>query len=306
MSGEAKSLVTAFIWALTAIILTDQTRRIGTLSMNAMRAFFAAVFLAVVLFSSGAAAELREMSARTAVSMVGSGILAFAAGDTLYLLALRVMGASTTVPVTESFYPLLTFLLAWFWLDESFSTKLLFGTALVILGIVFLTSDAERRVAGSIDGVVGGDEGAPQAGRYHRRTGLALVLIAPLFWALATVWLRAGSGNLGPEAASFMRVVPVTGILITAAAVSPSGLKVSRYRLFDLAGAAVAGVLGLGIASLLYVSAIQDIGASRTAVLTATVPLFTLPLAVIFLKERITPKVIVGTLICTVGIWFII
>ena len=306
MSGEAKSLVTAFIWALTAIILTDQTRRIGTLSMNAMRAFFAAIFLVIVIFFSGAATELREMSARTAVSMVGSGILAFAAGDTLYLLALRVMGASITVPVTESFYPLLTFLLAWFWLGESFSAKLLLGTALVVLGIVFLTSDSARRVAGSIDGVVGGDEGAPQAGRYHWRTGLALVLIAPFFWALSTVWLRAGSGNLGPEAASFMRVVPVTAILVIAAAFSPSGLKVSRYRPFDLAGAAVAGVLGMGIASLLYVSAIQDIGASRTAVLTATVPLFTLPLAVIFLKERVTPKVIVGTLVCTVGIWFII
>jgi drug/metabolite transporter (DMT)-like permease len=306
LPGEAKSLITAFIWALTAVILTDQTRRIGALPMNAMRAFFAAVFLALVIPFSGAAAELREMSARTAVSMVGSGILAFAAGDTLYLLALRVMGASVTVPVTESAYPLFTFLLAWLWLDESFSTMLLLGTALVVLGIVFLTSDAERRVAASIDGVVGAEEGAPAVVRRRRWVGLSLLVVAPFLWALSTVWLRAGAGNLGPEAASFMRVVPVALILVVAAACSPAGLKVRSYRLFDLGGAAVAGVLGLGIATLLYVSAIEEIGASRTAVLTATVPLFTLPLAVVFLRERITPRVIVGTLVCTLGIWFII
>jgi drug/metabolite transporter (DMT)-like permease len=306
LPGEAKSLITAFIWALTAVILTDQTRRIGALPMNAMRAFFAAVFLALVIPFSGAAAELREMSARTAVSMVGSGILAFAAGDTLYLLALRVMGASITVPVTESAYPLFTFLLAWLWLDESFSTMLLLGTALVVLGIVFLTSDAERRVAASIDGVVGAEEGAPAVVRRRRWVGLSLIVVAPFLWALSTVWLRAGAGNLGPEAASFMRVVPVALILVVVAACSPAGLKVRSYRLFDLGGAAVAGVLGLGIATLLYVSAIEEIGASRTAVLTATVPLFTLPLAVVFLRERITPRVIVGTLVCTLGIWFII
>ena len=291
MPGEAKALLTTFIWAVTTIILTNQTRRIGTLSLNVVRTLLAAAFLLIFIPFSGAAGELRQMSAATALSMVGSGLLAFAAGDSLYFLALRALGAALAVPIAEAAYPLLTFLLAWVWLGESFSTALLLGAAFVVAGILLLT----------------GGRGDPPAGaRPDWRLGLPLVFVAPFFWALSTVWLRAGAADLGPAAASVLRVVPVAFVLLPVAYRSPAGLQLRRYRLTDLLGIAIIGVLGMGVTSLLYVGAIEDIGASRTAILTATVPLFTLPMAVVFLGERLTLRVVLGTLICTAGILFIV
>ena len=306
MPGEAKALLAAFIWGVTGVILAFLTRRIGTLSVNATRAVCGGLLLLLVVVPSAAGGQIREMSAATALSMTGSGILAFAVGDSFYLLALRSLGASIAVPIAESAYPLFTFLFAWLWLDETFSTGLLLGSALVVAGIILLTSRGGAPATSEVGGGVAIEGRMVPGQRRGWRTGLPIVLSASLFWALSTVWLRAGSGNLGPEGASVMRVVPVAAILLAVAYGSPAGLQLPRYRTVDLAGAAIVGIFGLGVASLLYVSAIEEVGASRTAILTATVPLFTLPLAVVFLKERVTPRVVAGTLVCTVGIWFII
>ncbi len=99
MPGEAKALLAAFIWGITGVILAFLTRRIGTLSVNATRAVCGAVFLLIVVVPTTAAGQLADISASTALSMVGSGILAFAVGDSFYLLALRRLGASIAVPI---------------------------------------------------------------------------------------------------------------------------------------------------------------------------------------------------------------
>jgi DME family drug/metabolite transporter len=306
LPGEAKALLAAFIWGITGVVLAYLTRRIGTLSVNATRAVSGALFLLVVIAPTAVAGQLGDMSAATALSMTGSGILAFAVGDSFYLLALRGLGASVAVPIAESAYPLITFLFAWLWLDETFSAALLLGSALVVAGIILLTSRGEAPATSEVGGGVAIEGRLLPGRRTGCLRGLPVVLGASLFWALSTVWLRAGSGNLGPEGASVMRVAPVAAILLAAACVSPAGLELRHYRPVDLAAAVLVGIFGLGVASLLYVSAIEDVGASRTAILTATVPLFTLPLAVVFLKERVTPRIVAGTLVCTLGIWFII
>jgi drug/metabolite transporter (DMT)-like permease len=304
LPGEVEALIAAFIWGFTGVILAGLTRRLGAISINAFRTACGSILLLVVAVAV-AGSELHAMSARTALSMAGSGILAFGVGDTFYILALRRLGATIAVPIGESAYPLFTFFLAWVWLDETFSRGLLIGTALVLAGIVFLTS-REAPVAGEAGGSIAVDVRSISQRRGSWLVGLPVVLAASVFWAISTVWLRAGSGNLGPEGAAAMRVLPVSIVLLIAVQASPGGMQIRRYSLLDMTGAAAVDVFGLAIASLVYVSAIQEIGASKTSILTATVPLFTLPLAVIFLKERVTPRVVAGTIVCTLGIWFII
>ena len=302
MPGEAKALCAAFIWGITGVILAYLTRRIGTLSINAVRAVGASSCLSSWPSSPQVSSETCPRGKRfrwpaPAFSLSESGTAS---------ISCRCAGWAPRSP-SPSLRALTRSLpsFAWLWLDETFSAGLLMGSALVVTGIVLLTSQGETPAASEVSGMA--IEGRPTPPKREGwLTGLPIVLSASLFWALSTVWLRAGSGNLGPEGAAVMRVVPVSIILLIAAQASPAGLQLPRYGPFDLAGAATVGLFGLGVASLLYVSAIEEVGASRTAILTATVPLFTLPLAVIFLKERVTPRVVAGTLVCTVGIWFII
>ena len=145
MPGEAKALLAAFIWALTIIVLTSQTRRIGAISLNVVRGIFGGLFLLALVPFTSAGGELRDMSAATAIAMVGSGILIFCIGDSLYFLSLPALGASIAVPLAESSYPLITFLIAWFWLGEALSPVFLIGSGFVVAGIILL-SGKERSI----------------------------------------------------------------------------------------------------------------------------------------------------------------
>jgi drug/metabolite transporter (DMT)-like permease len=293
--GEAEALLAAALWAVSTTILTAEARSISPLLLNALRSLFAAVFVVVLIPFSGAAGQLGDMSAATAIAMVGSGILAMGIGDSLYFASLRLLGASLSVPISSSVYPLLTFLIAALWLGESVSVQVLLGTALIIAGVVLLLQRRDGARSGAPD-----PSARPRLS--SRRAGLVLVGAATIFYALSTTWLRAGSGNLGPVAAGVLRIGATAAFLL------PAGRQLEKRKVTArvLLGAAVAGVLGMGIGGLFYIAAVEQAGAGRTAILTSTMPLFSLPLAVLFLHERLTRRVALGTAICILGIWLII
>lgn len=64
----------------------------------------------------------------------------------------------------------------------------------------------------------------------------------------------------------------------------------------------IAGVVGTGVGSLLFIYAVQEAGAGKTAVLSSISPLFALPLSVLFLGEKITRWLLLGTALAVVGI----
>ena len=63
-----------------------------------------------------------------------------------------------------------------------------------------------------------------------------------------------------------------------------------------------AGLVGTGLGTLLFVLAIQMIGAGRTAVLTSTTPILALPFSMLLLRERPTRWTVAGTFVTTAGI----
>ena len=62
----------------------------------------------------------------------------------------------------------------------------------------------------------------------------------------------------------------------------------------------------MSLGSILYVMAVKILGAAVTSVLAATAPLFAVPFSILFLKERVTPLILVGTIVAVVGIWVVI
>ncbi|MFW9922559.1 MAG: EamA family transporter [Candidatus Thorarchaeota archaeon] len=68
----------------------------------------------------------------------------------------------------------------------------------------------------------------------------------------------------------------------------------------------LAGIIGNTAGGLLYVFALQYADPSTTAAITASAPLVATPLSIIFLKEKISWKLILGTILTIGGIWLII
>jgi drug/metabolite transporter (DMT)-like permease len=293
--GVGSALLAAALWALSGTLLTSQTSRIDPIPLSALRCLFATAFLAVLLPPLGAIGDLRDISFNTAISMVGSGVVGMGLGDTLYIASLGMIGVSRAYPISMSSYPLLTFLLAVTLLGETVTWVMLLGAVLIIVGVSLLVVEGRAETTGGA---------ALRRGSPGR--GVALVLLAAVFWAVATVWLRAGSGDLSAVAAGSLRI-PAAGLFLLLLSWGRMGeLRVVAGGRRTLATVALAGIVGTALGGLLYIYAVQEAGAGRAAILSSTSPLFLFPMAVIFLAERLTAWVLVGTAISVVGIWLVI
>ncbi|PZC47243.1 MAG: Permease of the drug/metabolite transporter (DMT) superfamily [Chloroflexi bacterium] len=133
--------------------------------------------------------------------------------------------------------------------------------------------------------------------------GLVLLVLAALCWAAGTVWMRDVADGFDATAVGVMRIPSAMITLAAIALLTPSSAL--RRRSVPLSSGwalAIAGVTGAGIGSLLFIVAVQEIGAGETAVLSSLSPLFALPLAAVVLGERITPWLLVGVSIALAGI----
>ena len=91
----------------------------------------------------------------------------------------------------------------------------------------------------------------------------------------------------------------LVGLLLAA---RPADLRYALARRRDVAAIAFAGLAGIALGSLLYVYALIESGAARASVLSASSPLFAIPLAIVFLNEPLTRRVLTGTAISVAGI----
>ncbi|MBI5283821.1 MAG: DMT family transporter [Chloroflexi bacterium] len=292
--GAAAALGSSALWAFTSVLLASQAGRLRPLLMSAVRSLTASLILVGLLVATGGLVQMKEMTFITGISMAGSGIVGQAVGDTLYINALGFLGVSRTFPITNSAYPFLTFLLAVLLLGEAVTWTLPVGGALIVAGITWIVLEQRRADAeGSV--------------KVELLRGVAFALFAALAWAAATVWLRGQQGNLNAVGAASLRIPAASAAVWLTIGMTRAGEQPLRQVTpRSLAIVALAGLLGTGIGSILFIYSVEEIGAAKTAFLTTSAPLFALPMGVLFLSEKLTPRVLLGTAVTIAGIWLVL
>lgn len=79
-------------------------------------------------------------------------------------------------------------------------------------------------------------------------------------------------------------------------------MQLRKYSSRSLALALTSGPLDYGVGMVLFIIAIQLIGAGKAVVLAAASPLFLLPFSVFILKERLTRLTLIGIFAGIAGI----
>jgi drug/metabolite transporter (DMT)-like permease len=277
------------------VLLASQAGRVRPLMMSAIRSLTASMILLGLLVATGGLIQLKEMTFVTGASMMGSGIIGQAVGDTLYINALGHLGVSRTFPITNSAYPFLTFMLAVLLLGEGVSWTLPAGGALIVAGITWIVLEQRRAAAG--------DEVQVELVR-----GVAFALAAALAWATATIWLRGQQGDLNALGAASLRIPAASGaVWLTLSLTARNAERPLRSLTRNsVAIIAAAGVLGTGLGSILFIYAVGEIGPAKTAFLTTSAPIFALPMGVLMLSEKVTMKALLGTAVTIAGIWLVL
>ncbi|MDH5402207.1 MAG: DMT family transporter [Candidatus Heimdallarchaeota archaeon] len=228
-------------------------------------------------------------------------------GDSLYFSCQNRVGVKISAPLVNT-YPLFTIILAIFILDEEYNLTIMIGSLIIIIGIIFLSLDSKD--------ISNSDTQSKSV------TGLLFGFGAVLFYSLGMILITIASINLEPVVANSIRLPSGTLILLFWVITDTmrknkketvnnktNRIKMSSVRtmpknhifLFFLAG-----FLGTYISSLFLVYSVQTLGAGKTSVIVSTAPLFALPFAVFWLKEKLTTYTLFGTVMTIFGLFLIL
>jgi drug/metabolite transporter (DMT)-like permease len=307
--GELAALLAALTWSATSVALTSLSARTSPVVLSGLRLGFGALAMPLILLASGETGTIAQAPAGTIIQVVASGALGYGLGDTLYIAALNRLGMQRTFPVSMALYIGLTVVFGVLLLGEPFTWGLPIGALLIGAGTWFIIAPAppnEPAPPPSADAgpvALAPPVGLPPPGL----AGYALLGGVGVTWAAATLWLAAASGDLGAIAAGTIRTPAGAVALLGFALAFQRRALVAPFRSRAHLGAiALAGVVGTTIGSLLYVYAVVTAGAARTAILSSTSPLLALPLSIVFLGERLTRRILAGTLLCVAGIVLVV
>ena len=129
-----------------------------------------------------------------------------------------------------------------------------------------------------------------------------LALLTALLWGCAPMFDKLGLGKATPLAALSIRTI-VVGAVLAAFVLASGGWREfqsldMRSVIYIALGGLAAGLLG----QLVYYHALKLGAATRVVPISATYPLVAAVLAIIFLKEPVTPGKIVGAALIVLGV----
>lgn len=262
-------------------------RQIGdalpAMAMNLGKGLIALVFMGLFLLPDG----FSDASSGTLVALALSGVVGITLGDTLYFMTLMRLGPRLTL-LLGTLIPVTTALIAVLMLGERINAYAWMGIAVTLFGVTWVLW--EKASAGSH--------------QKQWRSGLFLGLLFVLANAGAIILTKIGVEDLPSMEASFIRQAwALIGLGMWGIATSSWGRWVSplqdkriAYRLL------LASIIGAFLGTWLSIAALKYTHASVAAVLNSTSPLFILPLAMLFLKERPSTRSVAGAMMAVAGI----
>jgi drug/metabolite transporter (DMT)-like permease len=280
LAGSIAGLLAALAWAANGLLIRAHGAGLHAVAINALRCTIASVVFVAVwpLVSNRAPVPPLAWLLLGLSTLLGLGL-----GDSLYFEAIKRISVARAMPISMA-YPVLTAVGAVVLLHEPLGP--LGGLGIVLtLGGVYLVAKPQ----GTLQAVDG----------YWR--GVLLASIAAVGWSCSTLVLRPLLELVDVPTASAIRM-PLASALLWATAARVGGLPIAAHlhRRALVAIAATGAVTVL--ATVFFLESVALAGAGRAAVLTATSPLFGVPLAVLFLGERASGRLGMGTLCSVVGV----
>lgn len=283
------------LYSLTSVFLRWGGRKVDLFWLNAFRCLIAAVVMFAGLLALKGLGSLLDLPPAAALWLVLTTLVMVAVGDSLFYLSCQYIGVARSSPIANG-YPLVSVVLAILLLGEPATWRLGAGTVLVLLGAYLVARP------GGVKSAVAPAEATA------RRTGVTLAVAACLAWGLGAIFDRMAMQVPGVDlvGAATLRLLCGTLFLFLLARTRPCKVRWGSLPVgFLLALFAVAVFCGV-CTPLLWLFAVQQTGAARASLLTATGPLWGLLFAAVFLRESVTRFTVAGALLTVLGVWAIL
>jgi DME family drug/metabolite transporter len=296
MIGELAALGAAVCWTISAILYREALLKSKPISANIVRLASAAIILIGCLAVIGKLRILASLPVYAVVLACASGIIGLGFGDTLYMVSLKLVGVARAVPITCT-YPLFNLLLAVVLAGENVTLPVVLGTSAIVLGIWLLGQETE--------------ESTQETQRRVLVKGMVAALATAVMWSVSIAMIDTAVTL--PETGSLDQALSINTLRVVAVAVSllASAPLIDRDRGFlkmqrKTAIALIAGgIVALGLGWFFLTYSFISTPESRAVPISSTTPLFSTLAGIAFLRERVTPKNALGSVIIVIGIFLI-
>lgn len=273
--------LSALFAGLTSILAKCGIRKTNSDFATALRTIIVLLFAWVMVWITGAQSGLRDISTKTAVFLVLSG-LATGASWLCYFRALQLGDVNKVVPVDKS------------------STIL---TILFSIVILHETDDLAVRLAGTVLIGLGTWLMIEKRGSEEKQTQGAWLLFAVLsavFAALTSVLGKIGIENIDSDLGTALRTCVVLVMAWIVVAVKPGGRAKYATTGRELCFIALSG-LATGASWLCYYRALQLGDVSIVAPIDKLSILVSIAFSAVVFHERLTKRAAVGLALIVVG-----
>lgn len=270
------------IWGLNVVFLKVLVENMPSQTMTAFRIMIAGVTaLIIVLFTK----ELRRLTKRGWTFTILGMIFGVMAHHLFLALGLQSIPASNASLIL-ALVPIATAVLGVIFLGENLTKARITGFVLALFG-VFLIQGA------TVDA-------------FSLSIGEGMLFMSMFAQAISFIFIKKATATLDSKAVTtVMYLSGSLGLLILALVMEPSGLEgMAEASVGVYAVLFMSGIVATGIGHMVFNSAIQKIGASKTAIFNNFVPFFGVIFSVIFLKEVININQIIGFVFIVTGVLF--
>ncbi len=291
--GELAALGAATVWTFSSLFFTVGGRRVGALVVNRMRLVFAVLLVGTAHWLIYGQPFPTSAEGYRLFWLGMSAIVGLVIGDTFLFQCYVLVGARIGV-LMFVLGPPFGALLSWLFLGESMTGVELLAMALVLAGVLWVVLERAGGLAvGSVE-------------RRNFGLGILFGVLAQLCQQANLVMSKQGLAG-GFPALSGVMIRMVTGlaaIWLLTILQREAGRTIRAVRADGRAAAAIFGGAFSGpfIGVWLSMMAVQAARVGVAATLMALTPVISLPVVRWVLKERVSPRAILGTCLAMAGV----
>ncbi len=337
--GVIAAIGNMLLSGIVTVIIKAQGKDLKPSGLLLIQTIVSSISFLIIVSAIGDFMLMFTIGWKALLPLISAAIMGIIIGNLLYFASLQLIGVSKAYPIAMT-YPLLTYIFEVIFFPEvSFEWLKLLGIAVVIIGIVFISlskvngdnskskepildaSKNENAISeGTIDTKIVEIEtkiSNPEIDTRNQNPplfksklvlGIVLSIISSVTWATGTALIKYGLQQTDVNivtlnGARMAFLVPISLVIFLS---TNRGKNKSKFTWKNISFVAISALLGLVVANIIYLLAIKNIEASTTAAIAASGPLIATPLSILFLKERVDWKIIIGTLLTIGGIIIVI
>ena len=307
--GITLSFVAAIAWGSAMVIFKVGVKKVEPIIATYMKGVIAVPLLVLLGWGIYGIDSLVRIFYYPSWIWLILAVITITLGDFFSLVALTKINVSIAQPISSA-YPFFTILMLLIGNIEDITWNIIVGTILISIGVMVISYFSSKNYNKENENLTAVKE--TETIESKKRTpmfmGILFSILAAIFWAGTVVSTRLILKDIEVDVVSMMGIrnglmVITVLIFVFIRALVQKDRKISELSPFTKEGSflMVGGAIAWCCGGVSFFTAVKMIGAGISTPLSSISPLIVVFLSVIFLKEKISYKQLLGVIIIIAG-----